>query len=145
MSWGVGHWGLGAWAHCISGGPDLDTPVLSLQSPPNGASYVPPTAPLSFRLTEPTSLVDLASVELFVTMGSIRKLVFALGRFQPPYTSGSWVRANANNGFDFFIVPNTPWISGSVVVVDLSASDSFCNELVASWSFETTPCYGCVT
>jgi hypothetical protein len=145
MSWGVGHFGLGAWGHCIGGGPDLDLPVLSLQSPANGATFVPNNTPLKFRLTDTTSPIDLASVQVFVTQGQIRKQVVMLGVFVPPYNSGSSATANASQGFDFVIIPNSLWVNGATIVVDLQATDSFCNTLTASWSFEIAPCYGCVT
>jgi hypothetical protein len=143
MSWGLG-FGLLPWGHCIGGGPDLDAPVISLQSPANGSVFVPNFAPVQFRLTEPTSKVDLGSVQVRIQQGNLSKIALANGLFQAPFASGSTIVANGS-GFDVVIRPGTPWFQGASVTVYVEATDCYCNTLTASWSFTIAPCYGCVT
>jgi hypothetical protein len=144
MSWGLWY-GSGPWGGCVSHGPDLLAPTIGLQSPPNGATFVPGTAPISFRLSDNLSGVDLGSIIVTIQQGGMPiQTLFVNGAFTPLFRPGSFVSGNLTNGFDFIIVPVDPWISGAPVTVTVTAADAQCNAAMFAWTFQATPCFGCV-
>jgi hypothetical protein len=146
MSWGLWY-GSGPWGACTKGGPDLLPPTISLESPAPGSSYVPFDVPISLRLNDDLSGVDLGSVRITVQQGSMPvQVMFQNGLISPAFRGpGCLVQGNLTNGFDFILVPVSPWISGATVTVTVTASDAQCNSATFSWSFQMTSCYGCVT
>jgi len=140
LSWGLG-WGYGPWGACIGGGPDLLAPTISLQTPAPSAVSVSATSNISFRLSDDLSGVDLGSIRIVITQGSIRQTAFENGLFIGPFKGpGSFVGANLTNGFDFIIDPVDPLYFGSTVVVEVTATDGQCNQASFSWSFRVVEC-----
>jgi hypothetical protein len=146
MSWGLGY-GSQAWGGCIPGGPDMTPPTISLESPANGSGLIPFDAPISFRLSDDLSGVDLGSIRVTTQQGSQPPVVaFQNGLFSGAFSGPeSFLSANASNGFDFILDPTFEWAASAVVKVTVTATDAQCNAFTATWSFTIAPRYGCVS
>jgi hypothetical protein len=145
MGWGLWY-GSGPWGACIGNGPDKNPPTISLQSPTPGSTSIPADAAITFRLSDDLSGVDLGSIFVTVQQGSLPiQIAFQNGWFAPQFKgSEAFLSANTTNGFDIILDPVTAWVAGAVITISVQATDAECNSITFTWTFQTTPPFGCV-
>lgn len=120
-------------------GTDGDAPYLQNRSPAPSAVDVDPATSIYVEIVDDDTGNDLAEtlIEVKIDAGAWQN-AYAASAFQDPYDDGSSQGAAAPNGHSFDIVPDTPFTTGQVIQVRVTAKDTVGNTLgPVTYQFQT--------